>query len=400
MEGNFRIIAFTPEEPVDNEALKIAHLLDSGAVDDVHLRHPQADECQMAAILDAIPSTLHHKIHIHSCFNLLQRYNLAGAHLNSRWGKEKLPTNCNAKLSLSCHSISDVKSSLNQGFDYVTLSPIYPSISKAGYVGDFSDEDIAQSTEIAPIIALGGITPERFAQLSQQGFSGAALLGYIWQHNDNDALCRRLRIMRPGVFDLQYITNGNTPDEVAKEVAAVLQGGCRWVQVRMKDADNATVAVALEKVKPLCRAKNAILLVDDRVDLVKATDIDGVHLGQEDMPPDKARNILGPNVIIGSTANSLTDVQALDFTSIDYAGVGPLRYTTTKKRLAPVLGYNGFEEIMQWLGNRLPVVGIGGVTFADVLRLRLTGVAGVAVSGAIRNAPDPIAATSSFLTNK
>lgn len=152
----------------------------------------------------------------------------------------------------------------------------------------------------------------------------------------------------------------------------------------------------------MCAAKGAILLVDDRVALVNRLGIDGVHLGKTDMAPAEARNLLGRQAIIGSTANNLDQVKALDFENIDYAGVGPLRFTTTKKNLAPVLGLDGYQQIMNYLRSQeqdLPIVAIGGIVPEDVAQLRATGVCGVAVSGAIANAPDPKIATMEFLKN-
>ncbi|MCC8119176.1 MAG: thiamine phosphate synthase [Bacteroidales bacterium] len=403
MADDFKIVAITPPHQRADEALRIWHMLESGAVDMVHLRHPDASYREMSNLIEAIPQKWHSRLRLHGHFVLLNEFNLAGPHLNRRCPEWNLPVvkgkgAWHPTVSKSCHKAEELREASQ--FEYVTLSPIYPSISKPGYRGNFNIEKLADELAGRRVIALGGVTPDKFHELRKAGFAGAALLGYIWYAQDTERTLRRIKMMRGDRFSLQYITNGATPYEVEAEVQGVLAGGCRWVQVRMKEADDEVVAEALRRVKPMCAAKGAILLVDDRVALVNRLGIDGVHLGKTDMAPAEARNLLGRQAIIGSTANNLDQVKALDFENIDYVGVGPLRFTTTKKNLAPVLGLDGYQQIMSYLRSQeqdLPIVAIGGIVAEDVAQLRATGVSGVAVSGAIANAPDPKIATMEFL---
>ncbi len=403
MADKFKIIAITPPHMRPDEALRIWHMLEMGAVDMVHLRHPDASYREMRNLIEAIPQKWHSRLRLHGHFVLLNEFNLAGPHLNSRcpqWnqrvesGRGKwVPT-----ISKSCHKIEELTDIGD--YEYVTLSPIYPSISKPGYRGSFKLDTLSAHIEGKPVIALGGVSPDKFRVLKKAGFAGAALLGYIWDAPDTERTLRRIKMMRDDRFALQYITNGRTPYEVEAEVQRVLAGGCRWVQVRMKDASDDTVADALRRVKPICDLLGAILLVDDRVNLVNRLSIDGVHLGQKDMAPAEARRVLGRQAIIGSTANNLDQVKDLDFDNIDYAGVGPLRFTSTKKNLAPVLGLEGYERIMDYLRQTdrdLPIVAIGGIVPDDAESLLRLGVSGIAVSGAIGNAPDPKRATVNFV---
>ena len=146
--------------------------------------------------------------------------------------------------------------------------------------------------------------------------------------------------------------------------------------------------------------RGATLIVDDRVDLAKAIGADGVHLGREDMPVAEARERLGEAFLIGGTANTFEDVERLCRAGVDYIGCGPFRFTTTKERLAPVLGLSGYASLMARMadaGLHTPVVAIGGVTCADVPALMATGVRGVAVSGAILRAADPVSEMDAFL---
>lgn len=176
-----------------------------------------------------------------------------------------------------------------------------------------------------------------------------------------------------------------------------IEGGCRWIQLRMKDASDEEVREVAQELIPMCRETDTFLIIDDRVELVNELRVSGVHLGKEDMDPMEARELLGPHAIIGVTANTAEDIIRFKGKDVDYVGLGPVRFTTTKKKLAPELGYEGVREVMAAVraaGVELPVVAIGGVTADDVAPLLAAGVSGVAVSGAIINAPDPVAYTS------
>ena len=198
---------------------------------------------------------------------------------------------------------------------------------------------------------------------------------------------------------LQFITDGKTAEETVRQAISAIVGGCRWIQIRMKDSPDVEVEEAVKTILPYCRKCLAVLIVDDRVGVVARCGADGVHLGKEDMLPAEARAILGPDRIIGSTVNSLEDIDRLPLDVIDYLGIGPYRFTMTKKRLAPTLGLDGYRRIMIRLRQRssIPTVAIGGITEADVVPVMDTGVSGIAVSGAISHAEDPIAATRRFL---
>lgn len=199
---------------------------------------------------------------------------------------------------------------------------------------------------------------------------------------------------------LQFITNNSDRYSIAEEVQMAIEGGCRWVQLRMKDATDEEVRqVALELI-PMCQENDTFLIIDDRVELVNELRVSGVHLGKEDMDPLQAREILGPHAIIGITANTAEDILRYKGKDVDYVGLGPFRFTTTKRNLAPELGLEGYKMIVDQVcqaGMELPIVAIGGITLADVDGLMATGVNGLAVSGAIVNAEDPVDATSQFM---
>lgn len=199
---------------------------------------------------------------------------------------------------------------------------------------------------------------------------------------------------------LQYISHFTPQISYAEGIRMALEGGCRWIQLRMKDAPAEEIIACAEEVLPLCRRHGAKFLLDDHVELVRQLGADGVHLGKNDMPVDEARTILGPDIIIGGTANTIEDIIRLHKQGADYIGCGPFRFTTTKKNLSPILGLDGYKSIvlkMKELGIVLPIVAIGGITVEDIPAVMETGVSGIALSGAILGAPDPVEMTTRII---
>ncbi len=199
---------------------------------------------------------------------------------------------------------------------------------------------------------------------------------------------------------LQFITNPSDRYTIAEEVQMAIEGGCRWVQLRMKDATDEEVrAVALELI-PMCKETDTFLIIDDRVELVNELKVSGVHLGKDDMDPLEARELLGPHAIIGVTANTAEDIIKYKGKDVDYVGLGPVHFTTTKKKLAPELGAEGVKRVVDEVraaGVELPIVAIGGLTIEDVDPLLTAGVNGIAMSGSIINADDPVGYTADVL---
>ncbi len=199
---------------------------------------------------------------------------------------------------------------------------------------------------------------------------------------------------------LQYISHCNERHTLIEGIAAVLEGGCRWIQLRMKDASEDKIIETGRVVKSLCGRYGATFILDDHVELVEQLGADGVHLGKNDMPVDKARRLLSQDKIIGATANCYDDISKAVSMGADYIGLGPFRYTTTKKNLSPLLGIAGYRDIIGRCrdnGINIPVVAIGGIVIDDVSDIMATGVDGIAVSGALLNAEFPAEQTSIFL---
>ena len=190
---------------------------------------------------------------------------------------------------------------------------------------------------------------------------------------------------------LQFITHNNSRFNEVEGAKAALEGGCKWIQLRMKEASDEEFVAVGRVIGKMCKEAGAKFILDDRVHLVETLDADGVHVGKKDMPVPEARKILGPDRIIGATANTLDDALKGVNDGADYLGIGPFRFTTTKQRLAQVLGLEGLSSLMTKLRevSDIPVVAIGGIKDSDIRDIMRSGVTGIAVSGNILNAPSP-----------
>ena len=193
---------------------------------------------------------------------------------------------------------------------------------------------------------------------------------------------------------LQFITHYTEKYSYVDSARIALEGGCRWIQLRTKDADEVLLEETALVVQKMCKDYGATFIIDDHVSLVKKIKANGVHLGKNDMPIAEARRLLGETFIIGSTVNSLDDVRATLQSAIpDYFGCGPFRFTSTKKNLAPILGHEGYRSILKGMkegGIHIPLVAIGGIHKEDIPSLLESGVHGIALSSSILRAENPV----------
>ena len=201
-------------------------------------------------------------------------------------------------------------------------------------------------------------------------------------------------------YRLQFITHCTERYSYVDSARIALEGGCRWIQLRMKDADESLMEETALIVQKMCKDYGATFIIDDNVHLVKKIKADGVHLGKNDMPIIEAREILGDDFIIGGTVNCFEDIlKNLSSTAlaqkpkVNYFGCGPFRFTSTKKNLAPILGLEGYENIISNMKRNninIPLVAIGGITKDDISDILKTGVDGIALSGSVLKAENPV----------
>ena len=193
---------------------------------------------------------------------------------------------------------------------------------------------------------------------------------------------------------IQFISHYTDKIGYLDSIRLALEGGCRWVQLRMKNATVDEIRPVALEAQRMCREAGATFIIDDHVELVKEIHADGVHLGKNDMPVAEARRILGTDFIIGGTANTFEDVKMHYETGANYIGCGPFRFTTTKEKLSPVLGLDGYREVVGQMRTHnidLPIVAIGGITAEDIPAIMQTGVTGIALSGTVLRAEDTVA---------
>ncbi len=175
-------IAFTPPQPVNDEPQRIAMLLNEGW-DMVHLRHPHSSRSVFEEILSALPSDMINHIVLHDHFELASEFKVGAVQLNSR--NPVPPVGYAVPTTASCHSIAEVMSAA--GMKYVTLSPVFDSISKPDYTGRFTPVDLAGiDSAPSPVIALGGVTSGNCVSLKEYGFAGYAVMGALpWHESIN-----------------------------------------------------------------------------------------------------------------------------------------------------------------------------------------------------------------------
>ena len=185
---------------------------------------------------------------------------------------------------------------------------------------------------------------------------------------------------------LHYITQDISEYSHTFLAEEACKGGVNWVQLRVKGKSFEEWTKIAKEVKEVCVRYNAKLIINDNVIIAKEVEADGVHLGKEDMNPVEARKTLGDHFIIGGTANTEEDVKRLNNAKVDYIGLGPFRFTSTKKNLSPVLGLAGIKKIGFF--SKAPVIAVGGIQMEDIKSLMEAGVFGCAVSSAINLSKD------------
>ena len=400
-----------PESPIlitlprilKNEAETLAALCGAG-VSVIHIRKPEASEPDIEELLKTLQAlgADMSRLTIHYNEPLARKYGLGGVHLRI----EELLAGAGEGLRRSCsaHGWTEAERAATDA-DYVFLSPLFDSISKPGYHSAIDPAEAAERLRRRKgrIVALGGIRPANIARVRRIGFDGAAVLGAAWSA-DEKAVNTERTLKNYHILNRKWKAAGGTlqliSDGDLSVAAQFLDAGGRWIQLRMKDASAEVIVCRGKEMLALCRKRRAVLVVNDAPQLAVAIGADGVHLGQADMPPIEARRIIGDGAVIGSTANTFEQIAARNDGETDYVGLGPFRFTTTKKNLSPVLGTEGYRTILGRMRTEnipLPVVAIGGIELPDIPQIMRTGVDGIALSGAIARADSPATTTANFL---
>jgi len=178
---------------------------------------------------------------------------------------------------------------------------------------------------------------------------------------------------------------GRPLEEVVTQAVA---GGCTMVQLREKHMNTGEFVELARALKNRLKSMGVPLLINDRVDVALAADVQGVHVGQSDMKPADIRRLMGPNAIIGFSVETFEELAAAQHEPVDYLGIGPVYPTQTKKDVkGSPWGLEGLRNAVK--ASKIPLVGIAGINQSNVCDVVSSGVEGVAVVSAICSAPSP-----------
>ena len=199
-------------------------------------------------------------------------------------------------------------------------------------------------------------------------------------------------------FDLYLVTDRTQARgrDLLAVLEQALQGGVRAVQLREKDLSASELFVLAEKARKLCQRYDALLFVNDRVDVALAVEADGVQLGTASIPIEAARELLGPRKIIGASTHSLGEANEAVEHGADFILFGPVYFTPSKASYGSPQGLEALKKIVEKIS--LPVYAIGGIKLDNIEGVRRTGVRGVALISAVMSAKNPAEATQNILS--
>jgi len=187
---------------------------------------------------------------------------------------------------------------------------------------------------------------------------------------------------------------GRPLEEVVVQAVA---GGCTMIQLREKDLNTGEFVELARALRTRLEPTGIPLLVNDRVDVALAADVQGVHVGQSDMKPADIRRLMGPNAIIGFSVETCEELAAAQHEPVDYLGIGPVYPTQTKKDIkGSPWGLEGLRKAVK--ASRIPLVGIAGINESNACDVVSSGVEGVAVVSAICSASSPRQAAADLLS--
>lgn len=184
--------------------------------------------------------------------------------------------------------------------------------------------------------------------------------------------------------------------DLFKSVEDAIKGGVTLVQLREKDISSLDFYNIAVKLKKLVNSFNVPLIINDRLDIALAVDADGLHIGQEDLPIEVARKLLGPGKILGYSASTIEEAVYGEKNGADYLGVGAVYATGSKSDAGEPIGIETLKKVKERVS--IPIVGIGGIGISNMEEVKATGIEGVSLISAILGSQD-IEGTSRNLIN-
>ncbi|MGY6544732.1 thiamine phosphate synthase [Arthrospiribacter ruber] len=393
--SDLELIVISSPVPVPNEADGIQQLFEAG-MELFHLRKPDMDQDAFLKLLAQMDSKYCNRMAIHQHHDLADDFGIKRLHF-TEWKRKNTAKDellglkeKGLKISTSIHDLG-LLTSLSH-FDYVFFSPVFDSLSKKGYSSSLeSGFKLVKPVGSPKVMALGGVELKNLSQVKAMGFDGAAVLGAIWNQTEKERPKILQALMKKEINKLHYISQEPPFNSHLESILHALEAGCKWVQLRVKNLQEQEVLDIAKVARQLCTEHQAQLIINDYVTVAKEVNADGVHVGLNDMSVAAARQILGPDKIIGATANTIDQVIMHAKAHPDYIGIGPFRFTRTKEKLSPILGLEGYASILNAMNSlkiNIPVIAVGGIISSDVPALLAQGVHGVAISGDINHATE------------
>jgi thiamine-phosphate pyrophosphorylase len=198
-------------------------------------------------------------------------------------------------------------------------------------------------------------------------------------------------------FDLCLITDRSQTQgrDLLWVLEQALDGGVKAVQLREKDLGGKELFELAEKTRRLCNRYNARLFINDRLDVALAVEADGAQLGKTSIPIESARNLLGPQKLIGASVHALTEATEAERSGADFILFGPVYFTPSKAAYGPPQGLTALKQLVEKISS--PIYAIGGIKPQNIEETKRTGIRGVALISAILNSDNPRAAARRIL---
>lgn len=400
------MIVISSPDFLPDEARSINRFFEEG-MKYFHLRKPFSRKEEVKELIKAINPAYYDRISLHQHHELAEEFGISRLHFSEKHYGLTTPevwkklTDNGFRLSTSIHELAQLKT-ISPVFSYAFFGPVFDSISKRGYKSTLQDDFVlSNDLKTVKVIAIGGIDLSNISKIPAMNFDGVAVLGAIWPvamtastsatQDLNTGLgmgtgIGMRRKMEEDISRLHFVSNHTTSMTHLDSVRLALDAGCRWIQLRIKDRPEEKVLEIARDAKTLCEHHGSKLIINDFPLIAREINAHGLHLGLNDMPVQEARKIVGAKMIIGGTANTLSDILRRIDEGADYVGLGPFRFTNTKQNLSPILGSEGYRMIMEELNTldcSIPIIAIGGIRHEDIQGLLVSGVHGVAMSSAL-----------------
>lgn len=390
----FKVICVSARQH-SNNFLQSIEMIAKSEVEAIILREKdlsQDDYYQLAKSVKEICEKYDKKLIVHNFIDVAKKLGIKNIQLPfSKFISEQNIHNDFESVGTSVHSIGDAVLAEKSGADYIIAGHIFATDCKKGLPprGVKFLKEVCNAVKI-PVFAIGGINDNSIAELTDvncNNFSGVCVMSSLMKSDNPQELVQKIKdsysmenyrskYLLYAVTDRHWL-NGRTLEE---DVEQALKGGVTLVQLREKNLNFEEFCKEAEIIHLLCKKYNVPLIINDNVEVAKAVDAEGVHLGQGDMSIAKAREILGKNKIIGATARTKEQAVKAEKEGVNYVGSGAVFGTSTKSD-AVKMSFETLREICESV--RIPVTAIGGITKENVLQLKGTGISGAAVVSGI-----------------